>query len=124
MTDLDEFAARLDRLAAAEYPFEIVEMLADRWVAVSQERAPVDTAFMKANIVVTNLEGGNTRASAEIESRANYSGFVNGGTRWMAPRPFFDDGMLAAEQDADPLNVKLSASVEALLDGGARNPLR
>ena len=124
MTDLDDFADRLDRLAAAEYPFEIVEALADVWVDRSQERAPVDTAFMKANIVVTNIEGGTTRASAEVESRADYSGFVNGGTRWVAPRPFFDDGMIAAEQAADPLNVRLGASIERLLDGGAPNPLR
>ena len=124
MTELDEFADRLGRLADAKYPLEIVEVLADEWVDVAQDRAPVDTAFMKANIVVTNVEGGNVRASAEVESRADYSGFVNGGTRNQAPRPFFDDGMLAAEQLASKIGVKLGASIEALLDGGAPNPLR
>ena len=124
MTDLDVFAERLARLAAAEYPLEIVEVLAEEWVDVSQDEAPVDTAFMKSNIIVTNIEGGNTRASAEVESRADYSGYVNGGTRNQAPRPFFDDGMIAAEQLAGTLDVKLGASIEALLDGGASNPLR
>ena len=124
MTDLDEFADRLGRAAAAKYPLEIVEILADTWVDTSQERAPVDTAFMKNNIVVSRLEGGNTRATGEVDSRADYSGYVNGGTRYQPPRPFFDDGMLAAEQEAARLEVRLGASIEAVLEGGAPNPLR
>jgi hypothetical protein len=125
MTPLDAFADRLDRLADADYPLEIVEIGAEEWRDVSQAAAPVDTGFMKANTVITSTSGGSSHAEAVIESRAEYAGFINGGTRWIAPRPFFDDGMLAAERlITGSLNVKLKASIEAMLSGGAKNPLR
>jgi HK97 gp10 family phage protein len=124
VTDLDDFAERLERVASAGYPLEIVELLADQWVDTSQDEAPVDTAFMQQNIVVTDLSGGDTQADATVESRADYSGYVNNGTRCQEPRPFFDAGMISAEQLADQIGVDLGASIERLLDGGAKNPLR
>ena len=124
-SDLARFADSLAAIADAEYPLQIVELMADEWVATAQDVAPVDTGFMRANTAVSSVEGTPTRGSAEVVSRADYAGFVNGGTRNMGPRPFFEAGMVAAEQLAErSVGVKLAASMEAALDGGVPNPLR
>lgn len=52
-------------------------------------QAPVDTGFMRDNIVVRDLPDG-----AEIESKAGYSGWVNYGTSRQAPQSFFTSPIL------------------------------
>ena len=58
-----------------------------------KKNAPVDTGFLRGNIVYS-ISG----TKAEIESQASYSGFVNYGTNKMAARAFFSDAVEFAAQ--------------------------
>ena len=58
----------------------------------AKRMAPVDTWFMHDNIesyIVTQLH-------VVLHSRAFYSGYVNGGTRYQDAQPFFDYGIAKA----------------------------
>jgi hypothetical protein len=65
----------------------------DYGFSIMQDATPVRTGELKASegISVGETEG-------EMHASVNYAGFVNGGTVNMAPNPFFDRGVAAAEQ--------------------------
>lgn len=54
--------------------------------------APVDSWFMHDNIEAYNI----TQLHVVLHSRALYSGYVNGGTRYQDAQPFFDYGVSKA----------------------------
>ena len=130
MIDLGDFADRLDQLADADIPVQAVEALIELWAEVSRDAVKSgsmrawDTGFLHDHIETVGAQASGSGAVGEIESQANYSGFVNGGTRYMAARPFFDQGMLAAEQAAGELEMRIGSSVESLLgSGGMARPI-
>jgi HK97 gp10 family phage protein len=57
---------------------------AQRVAKEAQKNAPVDTGHLKQNIVASRLSA----MTARIDSFANYSWYVEKGTRKMDPQPF------------------------------------
>ena len=128
MSSSSEFrdAARAFRsLASAGLAVPMVEALADRWVDTSQQAAPVDTGQLKARTAVTYVGGTAARAEGRVVSDVPYAGFVNFGTAHVAPRPYFTDGMTAAEELATTFGAPLGAQIaRAVESGGVWNPRR
>ena len=73
----------------AKVPNDVMGQIVTEGVQYMQSKAPVDTGYMRANILGYVTGGGN----AVITSEAYYSGFVNFGTRFMSAQPFFSDGI-------------------------------
>lgn len=69
-----------------------------------QSHMPVKTGYMRDNTVDRAIEGG-----AEIHSPAPYSGFVEFGTRYIAPRLFWRPSMYAS---IDRLKAKIREVVK------------
>lgn len=57
-----------------------------RTIAIADPRTPVETGNLKNAKAVTPASPGDL--VSEIHWTADYAGFVNGGTRFMAARPF------------------------------------
>lgn len=53
----------------------------------AQERAPVDTGFLKRSITMS-VESGNKRVTATIKAYAEYAPYVEFGTRFNRAQPF------------------------------------
>ena len=68
---------------------------ANTGAAVARQLAPVDTGFLKSQIAV--LQGGY--GGVRLISGAPYSAFVNYGTVYQAPQPFFSTGTEAMRKD-------------------------
>ena len=66
--------------------WEVLTKTAESGKLRAKYYAPVDTGFLKANIV-TDLSGWS-ELNTKIHSQAPYSGFVEYGTRFMAAQPF------------------------------------
>lgn len=75
---------------------EVLTKTAESGKVRAKYYAPVDTGFLKANIV-TDLSG-LSELNAKIHSKAPYSGFQEYGTRFMAAQPF----MRPALKDIEP----------------------
>lgn len=121
-TELEALRRTLAQMAADSGGFHIVEALADVWVDESQRVAPVDTGQLRARINVTSISGGNW-ASATIQSDVPYAGFVEYGTRYQAPNPYFRKGQDRARFEVDAVGGKFAAQVRrALSSGGSWNP--
>jgi HK97 gp10 family phage protein len=54
----------------------------------AKQQAPVRTGFLRNSITTTRSPQGGS-----LVSRANYSAYVNFGTRYMAARPYFTAGV-------------------------------
>lgn len=76
---LPEIAGRLRADGAA-----LVQETADNVATGAQQRAPVDTGYLRANI---HRQGSGLDAT--VVSEAPYSGYVEYGTGRMGARPFF-----------------------------------
>lgn len=63
---------------------KVTQQLAERGKNEARKQAPVDTWFMHDHI--RTFHGKDT---SDIHSQATYSGFVNFGTIYQAPQPFF-----------------------------------
>jgi HK97 gp10 family phage protein len=59
--------------------------VAEAFVTDARSDAPVDTGFLVDHIEITD----ETSDSVTVESSAPYSGFVDGGTIYQSPQPFF-----------------------------------
>lgn len=125
VSDLRDVKARLDRLAndADAGGLEIVDALADVWISESQRRVPVDTGQLRARTNIVSVRSAGVRAEADLQADTPYAGFVEYGTRYVAPRPFFRDGRDAAVKAADRLGARLGSEIRRSLDsGGSWNP--
>jgi HK97 gp10 family phage protein len=60
-------------------------MVAEAFVSDARSDAPVLTGFMVDHIEITE----ETQDSVKVESSAPYSGFVDAGTVYQEPQPFF-----------------------------------
>lgn len=63
----------------------VIKMNGSEMQRNAQRRSPVDTGNMKRSIFLRIEDGGMT---AKVVSEANYSAYVNFGTRFMTARPF------------------------------------
>lgn len=80
-TALEEFAREIQgRIIPSQF-----RLLGEQTVQEQKNIAPVDTGYMRDHISITNLSATNL----EITSEADYSGFVEFGTRKMEAQPFF-----------------------------------
>lgn len=103
---------------------ELVQAAADEWVKVAGQRAPVDTGYLQSSIYVRSKSGTAHSARAEVVAQANYAGYVEFGTRYQAPQPYFRHGRDSAEQFAADAEGKVRTSVERAMAGGSWGPPR
>ena len=123
MNDLQRLARRLDQVASEDAAGAIVEVLADVWVARAKRDVRVDTGQTRARTAVTSIKSGRTRATAELMSDTPYAGFIEYGTRYMSPVPYFRNGRDQAAQEADRFGARIESQlVRALTSGGSWNP--
>jgi len=123
VNDLEACRKALAAFANDSGAFPIVEALADIWVEESQRIAPVDTGQLRARINVTSIRDMGNRAEATIQSDVPYAGFVEWGTRYQRPQPYFRPGRDKAAAEVDRFGVKMgSAMARALQSGGSWNP--
>lgn len=64
----------------------------------ARELAPVDTGRLRASIVSSGLERDARGAFVRIGTNVFYAGFVEFGTRYMAPQPYLRPALLEAAQ--------------------------
>lgn len=103
---------------------DIVGALADEWVKVAGRKSPVDTGYLQSSVFVKSRTGTTARAEAVVVADANYAGYVEYGTRYQRPQPYFRLGRDAAEQLVDAVEGKLRTSVERAMSGGSWGPPR
>ena len=60
--------------------------------------SPIDTSFMHDHIIHEPFPLGS-----QLISEAHYSGYVDGGTRYMYAQPFFTDGLTYGMQELERL---------------------
>ncbi len=65
---------------------EVTDWTAARQVELARREAPVDTGHLQANIRVVKVNQYRTDARSD----ADYSAYVNYGTRRQSPNPFWD----------------------------------
>ena len=118
MDELETLRRTLARIASDTGGFQIVEALADIWVDESQRVAPVDTGQLKARINVKSVRDMGSRSEAVIQSDVPYAGFVEYGTRYQAPNPYFRRGRTQAEAEVGRVGVKLQSQLARVLDSG------
>jgi HK97 gp10 family phage protein len=96
---LDEATSRLSEAAntLSQAIADALNAAGDAFVNSASAVAPVDTGFLRDNIAVT--ESSNTEVV--IESQADYSLFVEEGTRNMSAQPFFFQAESAARQEME-----------------------
>ncbi|WP_069825293.1 HK97-gp10 family putative phage morphogenesis protein [Pediococcus pentosaceus] len=76
---------KLARVATEAQVKEIVKRNTSGMQREAMEKAPVDTGNLKRNIDIEIADGGGT---GKILSKADYSGYPEFGTRFMAAQPF------------------------------------
>lgn len=84
---IEQFQATINRLTERlpQAGFEVISQAADRMVSDAKSFAPVRTGFLRDNIMITNQNA----YAIQVSSLAYYSIFVEFGTRFMQPEPFF-----------------------------------
>lgn len=125
MNDLTQMRKRLLELGtdAGDAAFGIVEGLADVWIKESQRVVPVDTGQLRARTNVVSIRSAGRSSNADLHADTPYAGFVEYGTRYVGPRPFFRDGRDQAARVADGLGGRIESQIRRSLDsGGSWNP--
>ena len=123
MDDLGKLRKALAQIAQESGAFPIVEALADIWVEESQRTAPVDTGQLRARINVTSIQDRGRSAEATLQADTPYAGFVEYGTRYQAPNPYFRRGRDQAEREVGRVGVRMESQLRrALTSGGVWNP--
>lgn len=82
---VDKLVGKLRRNANLNDVKNIVKMNGSELQRGAQRNAPVDTGNLKRNI---NLHIEDNGFTAKVVSHAEYSGYVEFGTRWIYPRRF------------------------------------
>jgi len=123
VNDLEACRKALAAFAKESGALPIVEALADIWVEESQRKVPVDTGQLKARINVTSIREMGNRAEATLQADTPYAGFVEYGTRYQRPQPYFRPGRDKAAGEVDRFGVSMSSAMaRALKSGGSWNP--
>jgi HK97 gp10 family phage protein len=93
ITGISELQARVDaipqKLAAAS--LQALQQSADAMVSQMKSSCPVDTGFLRDNIMITN----QNEFAIQVSSLAYYSIFIEFGTYKMGGQPFFLDAALS-----------------------------
>lgn len=76
---------KLARVASEAQVKEIVKRNTSGMQMEAMQKAPVDTGNLKRNIEIEITDGGGT---GKVSSKADYSGYQEFGTRFMAAQPF------------------------------------
>jgi HK97 gp10 family phage protein len=121
VNDFDQLAKRLSKVAAdaGELAFGIAEGLGDVWVKESQRTVPVDTGQLRARTALQSVTSAGVRAEATIIAETGYAGYVEYGTRYQRPQPYFRQGRDRAAAEADRLGGKIESELRRVLDTGA-----
>ncbi|HAM79599.1 HK97-gp10 family putative phage morphogenesis protein [Ornithinibacillus bavariensis] len=91
----DKLKGKLKRNANLDDVKRTVQLNGTELHRKSQRFAPVDTGFLKRQIKQYSQDNGFT---AKTASEAEYSGYVNYGTRYMYPRPFMTNAYYEQRQ--------------------------
>ncbi len=83
----DELRAALISKALDKAAAQIVRYHAAQLQQKAQELAPVDTGHLKRSIFI-KIESNGVDTTGIIRAEANYSGYVEKGTRFMDAQPF------------------------------------
>lgn len=84
---LDELALELKKRENLDAVKTVVKRNGSELQAGAQQNAPVDTGKLKGNIFLEAKDGGLT---AEVTPTAEYSAYVELGTRFMAAQPYLE----------------------------------
>lgn len=91
LTGINELQVKLKRNADLSAVKTIVKKNGADMHKKAQRNAPVDTGTLKRSITLKTTDGGLT---AESESGAEYSGYVEWGTRYQEPQFFMGDALI------------------------------
>ena len=123
MSSYQSAAQALGSIAAKGIALPLAELLADAWVDEAQARVPVDTGQTKARTTVVSVRGSGIRGDADVQSDTPYAGFLNYGTRYIAPRPYWSDARDETVGIASQLGGQIETEMRrALVSGGSWNP--
>lgn len=100
---IDTLRAKLNRTFNAQ---DVLQQVGSEFVKTAQSNAPVDTGYMKRSIQVQSV----TAKSVTIKSSADYSAYVEHGTRYMRAQPFFDPAL-------NTISSKYKQLIQAKLEG-------
>ena len=97
-TGITETAAAFNALSKdlESVETESIQEICDMLVEKAQSKAPVDTGFLRDNIVVESVSAGK----GVVTSQADYSIYVEEGTSRQSPQPFMEPARLEAENEA------------------------
>ena len=81
----DELIAALDQAGgkATKQANQVIKNNAEKGMAIAKQKAPVDTGFLKENIVTEYQPN-----EAIIHARAGYAAYQEFGTRFISAQPF------------------------------------
>lgn len=87
ITGIDELITRVNAIPQnlATASLQALQQSADAMVSAMQSSCPVDTGFLRDNIMITNQNS----YAIQVSSLAYYSIFIEFGTYKMSPEPFF-----------------------------------
>lgn len=123
VADFDKAARAFQQIAADGLALPMAEHLIDVWTKFSQADAPVDTGQLRARINTTYIGGDGTRAEATNHADVPYAGFVEFGTRYMDPQPYWRPGMEEAQRLAESAGGSIAAEIARSIEsGGVWNP--
>lgn len=81
-----EFLQLLDELGSGDNgAIDGLLAVAEQFVSDAQSDCPVDTGLLQSEIGITD----QTQDSVTVESPTPYAGFVDGGTIYQSPQPYF-----------------------------------
>jgi HK97 gp10 family phage protein len=106
----DNLISRFQNIADS-LPREIGNALTDSAESIvdnAQANAPVDTGYLRDHIIITQ----NTDEEVTIESQADYSVYVEFGTRYMDAQPYF---MPAVEAGQAQLLTNIENAIDRVL---------
>ena len=123
MTTYKQGAKALANVAAKGLALPLAEALAVAWVEESRHEVPVDTGQTEARTTVVSVRGSGVRGDADVQSDTPYAGYIEYGTRYVPPEPYWsagrDEAVAVGEALGGPIETELR---RALVSGGAWNP--
>jgi HK97 gp10 family phage protein len=87
ITGIDQVKSSLDSIKEKVRSFVSDELrtISDELISEMKSTCPVDTGFLRDNIEESN----SSSTAIQVSSRADYSIYVEMGTRYMTAQPFF-----------------------------------
>ena len=105
LSGINQLEKALKKSANLDDIKNVVKMNGAELQTNAQKKASVDTGFMKRSITIEIIDGGMT---AKIVSMAEYSAYVNYGTRFQTANPFMTNSY-------DIQKLKFKASLDRLM---------